>query len=107
MHTRIAGLLGIARRAGHVAVGFDAVVTAVKADKAKLVLCAADISPKTAKEWQFATRDKTVASLSLPLSKEELGKALGYAKPVGLTAVDDEGFAKGIRALILEQSKEE
>ena len=38
MHNRIAGLLGIARRAGHVAVGFDAVVKAVKAEKAKLVL---------------------------------------------------------------------
>ncbi len=107
MHNRIAGLLGIARRAGHVAVGFDAAVTAAKADKVKLALFAADISPKTAKEWQFATRDKAVATLTLPLSKEELGRALGYAKPVGLTAIDDEGFAKGIRALILEQSKEE
>ena len=107
MHNRIAGLLGIARRAGHVAVGFDAAVTAAKAGKVKLALFAADISPKTAKEWQFATRDKAVEALTLPLSKEELGKALGYAKPVGLTAIDDEGFAKGIRALILEQSKEE
>ena len=106
MNERIAGLLGIARRAGHVQIGFDAVIGAVKTDKIRLVLCAADLSPKTEKEWRYATRDKQVSALTLPLSKEEMGRALGLHKPVGLAATDDEGFAARLRSLTTEQQEE-
>ena len=107
MNERIAGLLGIARRAGHILIGFDAVVTAVKAGQIRLVLCAADLSPKTDKEWRYAVRDTQVSVLSLPLDKETVGHALGLHKPVGLIATDDEGFAAKLQQLTTEKPEEE
>lgn len=106
MNERIAGILGIARRAGRVQIGFDAVVGAIKTDKVKLVLLASDLSPKTDKEWRYAIRDKRVSALTLPLTKEELGNAFGLHKPVGLAATDDEGFAARLRSLTTEQQEE-
>ena len=61
--------------------GFDATVDAVTAGQAKLVLCAADISPKTDKEWRYAVRRTPVRALTLPLTKEQLGHALVPAPP--------------------------
>ena len=107
MNDRIAGLLGIARRAGHILIGFDAVVTAVKAGQIPLVLCATDLSPKTDKEWRYAVRDTQVSALRLPLDKEAVGHALGLHKPVGLIATDDEGFAAKLQQLTTEKPEEE
>ena len=107
MNDRIAGLLGIARRAGHILIGFDAVVTAVKAGQIRLVLCAADLSPKTDKEWRYAVRDTQVSARTLPLDKEAVGHALGLHKPVGLIATDDDGFATKLRSLTTEKPEEE
>ena len=107
MNERIAGLLGIARRAGHIQIGFDAVVAAIAAGQARLVLCAADLSSKTDKEWRYTARGKDVPALRLPLSKEELSRALGLHKPVGLAATDDEGFAGRLQSLTTELPEEE
>ena len=107
MNDRISGLLGIARRSGHLQCGFDATVDAVTAGQAKLVLCAADISPKTDKEWRYAVRRTPVRALTLPLTKEQLGHALGLHRPVGLAVTDDDGFAARLTALTTEQPEEE
>lgn len=107
MTDRISGLLGIARRSGHLQCGFDAVTGAVLAGQAKLVLCASDLSPKTDKEWRYAVRHTPVAALTLPLTKEQLGHALGLQRPVGLAATDDSGFAARLTAMTTEQPEEE
>lgn len=90
-------MLGLAKRAGKLAVGYDAAVTAVKTKKAFLTVCANDLSPKTIKEWHYATNQQ--ALLILPLEKEALGAALGIRKPAGLIAICDEGFANAIQKL--------
>lgn len=95
--SKITGLIGLAKRAGRIAVGYDAAVTAVKTRKAKCAVCASDLSPKTEKEWQYHTNDYSL--LHLPLDKESLGNALGLSKPVGLLAVCDEGFAQAIQKI--------
>lgn len=93
MSANILGLLGLCRRAGKLAVGFDATASAIKKRTAKALLFAENISPKTAKELRFLAAESTLPVLSLPFSKDQTGTALGLQKPVGALAVTDVGFA--------------
>lgn len=105
-----AGLLGLCRRAGHMTVGFDAVAALMQAGKASAVLLAADVSPKTEKELRFfAGKLPTgaVRILPLPLSKDEMGHALGSRKPVGAAATDDDGFAASLAKHAVLHSEDE
>ncbi|MBE6769028.1 MAG: 50S ribosomal protein L7 [Ruminococcaceae bacterium] len=95
MNDRLNGLLGMTRRAGRLVAGFDATVDSIKARRAQLVLLAADLSQKTEKELRFTAGD-AVPLLSVGLTKEEIGHAAGYGKPVGVVATEDKGFAAAI-----------
>ncbi|MFR8126825.1 MAG: ribosomal L7Ae/L30e/S12e/Gadd45 family protein [Acutalibacter sp.] len=91
--SKLAGLLGIARRAGKLITGFDAAAASAAAGKAALLLMAADLSEKTAKELRYAAREKKIPLARMPLNKEETGAACGFQKPVGVLATEDRGFA--------------
>lgn len=91
---KILGLLGMAKRAGFIIQGFDAAVKATADKKAVLVLAAEDVSEKTKKEWKFETKNFPLTAL--PFTKEILGQALGSAKPIGLIALCDDGFAGAV-----------
>ena len=106
MNSKIAGLLGMAKRAGKVQVGFDETVSQARGGKAYLVVAAEDLSPKTEKEWRFATKDRPTNIRRIPLNKTELAHALGLARETGLAAVCDEGFAKAIAALCPEDKED-
>ena len=97
MEDKILGLLGIARRAGHAVIGFDAVKAALLTGKARLVLLAADCSPKTEKELRFAASRRPCPLLKLSADKAAVSAALGLQKPVAAVATDDRGFAAGMR----------
>ena len=100
MNNKLCGLLGIARRAGHILIGFDAVRAALLAHKTQLILLASDCSPKTEKELRFAGQDKHCPILTADASKEEIAGALGLQKPVAVAATDDRGFATSLTAAI-------
>ena len=93
MNNKLCGLLGIARRSGHILIGFDAVRAALLADKTQLVLLASDCSPKTEKELRFAAEDKTCPVIKVEADKDAFTAALGMQKPVAVIATDDRGFA--------------
>ncbi|MBP5303842.1 MAG: ribosomal L7Ae/L30e/S12e/Gadd45 family protein [Clostridia bacterium] len=97
-------MLGLAKRAGRLAVGFDAAIKAAKAHKATLAVCAKDISEKTKKEWQFQV--PSISLLPLSLDKTELGCAIGVKKPVGILCICDQGFADAIQKLNPEIKEE-
>lgn len=94
---KLAGLLGMARRAGRLSIGFDASVAAAESGKTALILLVTDVSPKTAKECAFAAETYGVRVMNLPLDKAALADAIGMHKPVAVIAVCDSGFAKAIR----------
>lgn len=100
MNNKLAGLLGIARRAGHILIGFDAVRAALLAGRTRLILLASDCSPKTEKELRFAGKSTPCPILCAGATKEELAAALGLQKPVAVVATDDSGFASGFAATI-------
>ena len=97
MNNKLAGLLGIARRAGHILIGFDAVRAALLAGRTQLILLASDCSPKTEKELRFAGQNCRCPILFAPGSKEDLAGALGLQKPVAVVATDDAGFAEAMQ----------
>ena len=98
--SKLAGLLGIARRAGKLITGFDAAAASAAAGKAVL-------SEKTAKELRFAAREKQVSLVRMPLSKDETGAACGYQKPVGVLATEDKGFAAAMSRHCLHDLEED
>ena len=107
MNEKLAGLLGIARRAGHILIGFDAVRAALLSEKAKLVLLAGDCSEKTEKELRFAGQDKSCPIIAVTADKTALAAALGLQKPVAAAATDDNGFAAAMLKHIDTHSKED
>lgn len=107
MNSKVGGLLGICRRAGHLTVGFDAVKTLVLTGRAKLILFAADVSEKTAKEIRFLTKETPCPTVCVSLTKTALAAAIGLEKPVGVIATDDSGFAAAIQKHIPAELKEE
>ena len=83
-------LLGLARKAGRVAVGGEAVSGVLYQGTARLVLTASDAAKNTMRRL---VGHEEVKHISLPYTKEELGEALGY-KSCSIAAVCDAGFAK-------------
>ncbi|MGE0159266.1 MAG: L7Ae/L30e/S12e/Gadd45 family ribosomal protein [Gemmatimonadales bacterium] len=83
--SRVTGLLGLARRAGGVAVGTEAAREAIRAGHARLVLVAQDAAPA-----QSAKMRRTLAGHAVPHaawgSRGELGAAVGVA-PLSAVAV--------------------
>ena len=93
MNNKLCGLLGIARRSGHILIGFDAVRAALLAGKTQLILLASDCSPKTEKELRYAAEGKTCPVIKVEADKDASTAALGMQKPVAVIATDDRGFA--------------
>ena len=100
MNNKLCGLLGIARRSGHILIGFDAVRAALLADKTQLILLASHCSPKTEKELRFAAENKTCPLITVAEDKDTLSTALGLQKPVAVIATDDRGFATAMMKTI-------
>lgn len=107
MNPKLAGLLGIARRAGHISIGFDAVAAMLKSGRARLVLMANDSSQKTQKELRYIEQEHSCPIHTLPATKSELAAALGLEKPVAAVAIDDRGFAAAMLKHVGTDTKED
>ena len=107
MENKVLGLLGIARRAGHIAIGFDAVKAAVADGRAQLVLLATDRSAKTEKELRYTAQASPCPIHVLAADKDALAHALGLQKPVAVAATDDRGFAAAMQKYLSTDTKED
>ena len=90
-------LLGLARRAGKLAVGMDAAAEALRQGEAALIVLARDISERTEREIRQIAGEGQAGILTLPAEMDRIGAAIG--KRAGVIAVKDEGFARKIAAL--------
>ncbi len=108
MNQALLSLLGMARRAGRLAPGSSAVLQSIRDRKARLVLIASDISPKTMANTRFAAEKQGIPVCVLPCTLEELSFSIGIR--AGLVALEDEGFARAVLKKIpsnAENTKEE
>ena len=85
------GLLGIARKAGKLEAGEESVTASAKAHKARLLLLAADASDRTCRHGESLVTDNCPL-LPLPLTKTELGGAVGRSS-CAILALTDVGLA--------------
>ncbi len=96
---KFCGMLSLARRAGNIACGFDAVKASVFGGKAKLLLYADDLSEKTLKRVMFLAGEAGMSPIKAGITMEEIGSAVGKA-PCGIIAILDTHMAKGIVSLL-------
>ena len=87
-------LIGMARKAGLLAVGGEAVKAALRAGKAWLVISASDASEGSARRTRFGAESSGAAYIDAPYTKFEIGNITGRGSP-GTVAILDGGLAAG------------
>lgn len=85
------GFLGLAKRAGKLAAGEDAVLSALQGGKVRLLILAADAGEATIRRTEHRTGGK-LPILYLESGKAALGGALGWAN-CSVAALTDLGMA--------------
>lgn len=90
--SKFISLLGFARKAGKLILGYDRIKDSGK--KFKLIIICSDVSERTRRNAKlFAQENGRIFESSLTM--HELGKILG-AEKVGVAAVDDINFATAL-----------
>ncbi len=87
--------IGLALRAGRLAVGEDPAGDACHAHDCRLLLIAGDAAEGTLRRAERFAEAGQCLSVTVPCSKAELGQAVGRAS-CALAAVTDLGFARSI-----------
>ena len=88
----------MARRAGRLNFGFDAVLDDIAARKSKAVLLSNDASPRTAGKIKEACVRYRVRLAVVPVSKALLGRAIGR-DDIAVIAISEKKFANRILEL--------
>jgi len=97
-------LLGLARRAGAVAPGTEAVRRAIRAGEAQLILLAKDASSVQLEKIRTTLHDRAIPQVVLG-DRDVLGVAVGMA-PLSALAVTDARFAERVRVELAEEADE-
>lgn len=94
---KMLALLGLARRAGRLVIGFSAVEQEVRGSRKVLVIAASDMGGA---QMSKVNRFENLAGLiDDALTSEQMADAFGRNK-LAIIAVSDSGFIKGIKKLI-------
>ena len=92
---RIQSLVGLARRAGKVALGQQAVQAAIKRKRTQLVIIAEDAAENTKNKFRELTNRTGGATVFITGSKSEWGRLFGK-ESTAVFAILDRNFARGI-----------
>lgn len=95
--------LGLAHKAGQLAIGADAVEAAIRRHKAKSVIITADCSARTARRFKSLCANYRVRCTVFGKS-HQLGVALGR-RATAVAAVLDGNFAKRLTELIVDRQE--
>ncbi len=106
MEDKALGLLGLMRRASAIEIGEDNSATTVKAGKAKLLLLSADVSDAARRKAEGFSHGRSVQTVSLHYTRDELGAALGI-KSCAMAALTDIGFSNALMKELAKQYPEE
>lgn len=98
---RVLSLLGLALRGGNLAVGEEPVEAAARARDARVILLADDAAAGTCRRAEHFAEAGQCLWLRTPVTKEELGMALGRAS-VAMAAVTDTGLANAVLQRLAE-----
>lgn len=102
MSDKIYSFIGLARKAGAVALGESLAEQAVKRQKAFLVLVTFDASDNTLRKIETALYGSNIPMIRFG-QKDRLGQMLGKSF-LSVIAITDEGFSERIKELIEQNS---
>lgn len=91
-------MLGLARRAGKISMGFDSAVGSAAKKETELIFITRDISPKSLKELKFALCGSDAEIIEIPYDIEDMDAAVG--KHIRIVSINDSGFAAQLKKLI-------
>lgn len=100
-------MIGLAMRAGKVAIGTDLVIRAMRErgkGAARLVLISNSASDSTKKKICFKCEFYKIPVMELVMDSSELGSLLGKLYAPAAIAITDDSFAKEIRRILTEIS---
>ena len=100
VNEKLLSLLGLARRAGKLSMGFDAAAEAAKKGSSRLLLIGSNISDRTKRSMTAVAEDTGVPLIILTAPIESISSSVG--KHTGIISVNDEGFAKKMKTLCEE-----
>ncbi len=98
-------MVGLALRAGRLAVGEEPVGTACRARDCRLLLLASDAADNTVRRAERFAQAGQCLTASLPCSREELGAAVGRGS-CAMAAVTDTGLAGAIAQRLAQRDPE-
>jgi len=98
---RSLALLGMAKKAGRLAVGSEAAADAARRGKAKLIITASDASDASVRRAKSNAESGGVKYLAVPFTMFELGQTAGRGSP-GTIAFLDKGLADGFSKRVAE-----
>lgn len=101
MNEKLLSLLGIARRAGRLSLGFDAAADAMKNGSSCLLLLACDLSQRSYGSITYIATQNNTGTMRLDITMEQLGSAVGK-RQTGIISVNDKGFADKLKTLCTE-----
>lgn len=105
MDNGLTGLIGLARKAGKAEVGDEPVSIAARTHKARLILMASDAAGNTIRHGESLGETGNCPALTLPLTKAELGWALGRSS-CALMALTDVGLAAAVADKLAREDPE-
>jgi ribosomal protein L7Ae-like RNA K-turn-binding protein len=94
-------LLGLARKAGRLALGEAAAEQAVRRGEAVLLLVAGDAGSNAVRQAERRAAAAGLELIALPRTKAQFGRAMGR-ETAAVAALTDEGFAAALRKRLSE-----
>lgn len=104
---KLRGALGLARKAGAVVLGTEAVIEIIRRNKAVCVYMSSDVSENTKKKLSDKTSFYKAPIKRLPLTMSELADCVGYSSPAAAAAVTDKNFLILIGKYLREANENE
>ena len=98
---RSLALLGMAKKAGKLAVGGDAASIAARRGEAVLIITASDASDGSARRAKTNADSNGVEYITVPYTMFELGNTAGRGSP-GTIAFLDKGLADGFKKRLVD-----
>lgn len=100
MYDKLLSLLGLARRAGKLALGFEAAVQSADKGNSSLLITAGDLSERSKRAVAAAAERNRTEMIALDIPMSRIGEAVG--KQTGIISVNDAGFARKLKTLCNE-----
>lgn len=98
MQNKFLSLLGMARKANRLSLGYDKSLEAVHSFRSSVVFVAEDISEKTKRGLVFAAEESETEIITTPYTIFDFTNAVGTK--TGIVSVNDSGFAKKLISLL-------